>query len=521
MQVARGVELFARHNDADDRLLALVLDSHVVAVEGNLHAVGVHLVVDDGGVVDVSIAHGCVLRLHDEEVLERTGTVEGCREVGEVVAELHGLVVHAVHPASQHGHLGGRHGSCRVACILEVLEVDGLVGLRGVEVGGYAGAEQHLASARVVHAYLDGAQGAIDLADVVRAGRPHHFAGAHAVAVLVGAVDEAVVLPSVAPRVGYDPGAHLVLVGLAHLAVSIEVELYAVVVAHDGEGVVVGVAPGAHVFHAGYADVLVVLCRGDALPRAVGSHAYAGHAARVERFVATVVVEPFLEHLAPFGGVGGRERERRFGPVPHGAEPLVVALHPAVVVVVVRLCAEEPAVRPSPVGDHVGDAVRAGHHLLVAVLVGQQPGEVGGVHVLGQRAVQVAPGVYFMSEHIGDVLCRAARTSVLVEDRREVLVLAVVHVVGQLHLDARALPGLEAPVHGVVRRARGLQPEVGEEPAVHLDCLVTHEDLLRLVAHACDVSLLRPYSQPPCHQQGSHYRYLMPSPIHFFLTLNS
>ena len=226
----------------------------------------------------MSLADGCAFGLDDEEVFQGFRAVEGEGEVCEVVAELHGLVVHAVGPSSQHGHLGCGHGGLGIAGILEVLHVDGLLGLGGVEVGSDAGAEQHLAPARVVHPELDGTQRAIDLTDVVRAGRPHHLVCADGIAVLVGAVDEALVLPSVAPRVGDDPCAHLLLVLFASHAVAVKVELDAVVIAHDGEGVVVGVAPGAHILHARHADFLVFLCCGYDLPRAVGSHADARHA---------------------------------------------------------------------------------------------------------------------------------------------------------------------------------------------------------------------------------------------------
>ena len=147
LEVAWGIDLFPRDNDADDGLLSFVLDSDVVLVEGNLNAVRVHFVVHDGSIVDVSFAHSRALGPDDKEILEGLCTVEGEGKVSKVVTKLHGLIVHAVHPASQHGNLGRRYAGFRVAGILEVLHVDGLIRLCGVEVGRDAGAKQYLAAA--------------------------------------------------------------------------------------------------------------------------------------------------------------------------------------------------------------------------------------------------------------------------------------------------------------------------------------------------------------------------------------
>ena len=66
-------------------------------------------------------------------------------------------------------------------------------------------------------------------------------------AAAVGTIDETVVFPSIAPRVGYNPGAYLVLVLLAIDAVAVDVKLYAVIVAYDGHGMAAGAGPFMHV----------------------------------------------------------------------------------------------------------------------------------------------------------------------------------------------------------------------------------------------------------------------------------
>ena len=337
---------------------------------------------------------------------------------------------------------------------------------------------------RVVHQELDGAQRTVVLADDVGTRGPRPRVIADGIAVLVGTIDEALVLPSVSPRVGNNPGTDFVLVGLAHLAVAIKVELDAVVVTADREGMVVGIAPRLHVLHAGHTCCLVSGGTGDDGPGAVGCDADARDAAAVHRRVAAVVVEPFLQLLPALGCVGRGKAEVVGRAVPHGAVPFVIALHPAVVGIVVCLRPEESAVGTSAVGRDVGDAVAFCHSFRRAGLIGHQPSEMRRVLILGQRSIGIAIAVYLMGELIANACSRAAGAAVLIEDGREVLVLAVIDIGGQLNLCFG--PACLAPCRIVGRLGTRCHviPEVGEHTAVYLHYLAVGQDVVFNLCHA-------------------------------------
>ena len=256
----------------------------------------------------------------------------------------------AVGPFTEHGHLGSRHGVAvaAVAGVAEVLHGHEHVGLGGVEVGRDADAEQEFAAAGVVHAELDGAQGAVVLAHPVDFGLPPARVAHGAVGIepgsgmRIGAVNEAVVAPVGPPGVDDNPSADLVGRLFAVDAVAVEVELNAVVVAHDGEGVVDLGAPFGHILLFGYADGVVGGCRGYALPASGAGYADAYDAAGVEVGVAGMVPEPVFQQFAAFlsfdtdGEMGGCPHA-----VEHGGVPFVVARHPTEVVVRFELIAEE------------------------------------------------------------------------------------------------------------------------------------------------------------------------------------
>ena len=172
--------------------------------------------------------------------------------------------------------------------------------------------------------------------------RPGVGAGVGGDAAGVGAVDEAVVLPSGTPRVGDNPGAYLVLVLLAIDTVAVKVKLNAVVIAHNGLGVVVRWAPVGHIDFAHHAERLVGRRFGYVAGDIVGGgHAKPADTAGVEVVVALMVPEPVLDNLTAFLGHGVLV-DVGVGPVAvvGGAVPLVVALHPAVVGVLAVLAAE-------------------------------------------------------------------------------------------------------------------------------------------------------------------------------------
>ena len=189
---------------------------------------------------------GIVSGVDDEEVLQRLVSIVTCRKVSQVVTKLHGLFVQfAVGPASEHRHFGSRFApsAVTVAGILKVFEGHSRFGFRCVQVGRHACAQVEFRAARVVHFEFDGTLRFIVFAHAVNFGHPV-IVGMRAVgiesrhSVSVGAVNEAIVAPAVAPRVHDNPGTHLVGRFFAKLAVAVQVELNAVVVAHDGQGVV-------------------------------------------------------------------------------------------------------------------------------------------------------------------------------------------------------------------------------------------------------------------------------------------
>ena len=439
-QVAWGKQRFALHHGRNDGAPPAVVDKRArLKAHARFHAAAVLLIVDDGAVVELACADGIVARFDDKEVFQRPARVEACREVRQVVAKLHRLVVQpAVGPASQHGRggfeapLAARAAS--VAGKFEMLHRHGELRLCGCRIGGNAHAQPQFAAARVVHAHLQRAQRPVVFAGVVKLGLPRPaFVLAHGEAILVGAVDEALVGPAVAPRVDDDPGSALVLARFAIKAVAVQVEDGAVVIPHDGQGMVHAVSPACHILfpHQPGSFVLSggVVCH-VALFAGAG-HADAANAARVKRRVAAMVPEPVLHQFASLFGVEpiGRERVVR-NAVLHGFKPFVVALHPAEIVGAAVLVAEEARIGRSAVCRGVGHAVGHRHALFPRVAVCQQPGEVRRIDMVRGAGRVAAQGIDFVGEHVADARGRTAGASVLVENGRKVGLFGVVYVSG-------------------------------------------------------------------------------------------
>ena len=340
--------------------------------------------------------------------------------------------MHAVDPASQHGHLGSGVYVGVVSCILEVLKGYSSIGFGSVEVFRDASHQKQFASARIIHLDANGSKGAIVASDDMRAGSPSPRIGSDGIAEFIGAINESVVFPSVAPRVCDNPGAYLILSLLSADAISVEVEFYSVVVSADGKGMIISVAPRFHIFHSRYSRKPVGWRGGNSSPRAVGSHTDAGNASCRQRSVATMVVEPFFQFLSSFGSIGrSAHAEASCRAVPHCRVPFIISLHPAEIVIVARLVSEKSRIGSSPVGCHVGHAVGSSHYLLVGVVPREEPREVGRQLVLRQRGIGVAIAVELVGKHIADVLSRAARASVLVDDGGEILGFGVVDMIGK------------------------------------------------------------------------------------------
>ena len=225
------------------------------------------------------------------------------------------------------------------------------------------------------------------------------------------------------------------------------------------------VAPARDVFHADDAGpgvaALGVVADGALLAGA--GHADAADAAGEEVAVALMVPEPVFHKLAPLLRVDAVGRKGVMGDaVEHGRVPLVVALHPAEVGRGAVLVAEEFRVSAPAVHDGVGHAVGAGHALLAGVAVGQKPGEVGRVDVFGARGVVAAEGVELVGEHVTDARGRAARSAVLIEDRREKGSERVVHMVGAAGRRVARAYGQAAP-RGDKRRRTGSERQAATD----------------------------------------------------------
>ena len=74
-EVGGRIQLLARHNHCDDGLTPAILDLHILLAERNLHALVLHLIIYNGCIVDMTATNSSCSCLHDEEVLERLGTI--------------------------------------------------------------------------------------------------------------------------------------------------------------------------------------------------------------------------------------------------------------------------------------------------------------------------------------------------------------------------------------------------------------------------------------------------------------
>ena len=319
---------------------------------------------------------------------------------------------------------------------------------------------------RVVHQQLYGTQWAVILTDNKSTWSPGPVVCSNRIRVLIRAVYKALVLPSIAPRVGHNPCSYLILFYLAYLTIAIQVELYTVVIATDGKGMVKGFTPRLYILHTHDPSSLIGSRSGNSSPCSVGSHTYTGHTTSVHGVIATMVIEPFLELLSSLRGIGRGHGEVVSRLVPHGAVPLIVALHPTVIGIVMRLRSKESAIGTSSVSRHIGDSYSLGHALCATCLISQQPGEMRGILVLGQRGIRIAITVHLVRKLIPYPCCRATGTAILIEDGREVLILSVIDKRRQLGLTSSGL----TPCH-IVSRLRpwgNIVLEVGKDTAVNL-----------------------------------------------------
>ena len=243
------------------------------------------------------------------------------------------------------------------------------------------------------------------------------------------------------------------------------------------------VAPCFYIFHAFHACLVVGICGGDSAPCSVGCDSDAGNATAVHVCVAAVVVEPLLQFLSAFGGVCGGETDAAGSLVPHGAVPFVVALHPSVVGVVVCLCTEESAICASAIGGYVGNTYCLCHSVGCTCLVGEQPCEVRGVLILGQRSVKVTETAHFVCEHISDTLRRAARASILVEDGWKVFALSIVYIRGQFHSALFGACLATCCIFGRLWLACSFVLPIGKDAAVNLDYLAVGQGVVFNLCH--------------------------------------
>ena len=171
----------------------------------------------------------------------------------------------------------------------------GFLGFLGFKVLCHTHIERYFRTVAVFHLHLDGSEGTVVAHDVVVAWgeavllRP----ALHAVRLLIGTVDEAVVGIAVAPRVADNPGTDLVVavsvLGFADDSVAVEVELHAVVVAHNRHSVVVGLIPVGDIFHPRHSDSIVGSSFGDIALEGSSGHTDTADAARGIAVIAAAV----------------------------------------------------------------------------------------------------------------------------------------------------------------------------------------------------------------------------------------
>ena len=198
------------------------------------------------------------------------------------------------------------------------------------------------------------------------------------------------------------------------LSVAVEIVAHAVVVAGPGHGVVELRAPLVQ-------NVLPALVEvvGDLAELRVGNgQSRARNAALPDAAVAPVVVQPPLQ-VAQFFRRGDVDEIVVLQPIVQGVVPRVVALHPAVLRVVVRRV-HRPTVLArvglASVDHRIGDS-RVDRQLGAArVAVRRHEGVVRGVDVLREKAGHVAVEVQLVREHVADLRGRAAGTAGLHEN---------------------------------------------------------------------------------------------------------
>ena len=267
----------------------------------------------------------------------------------------------------------------------------------------------------------------------MRSRRPGPRIIAYRIAILIGTINETLVLPAVAPRVGNNPCSYLVFINLTYDTVSVKVELYAVVVSAYSKSMIESIAPCLDILHASHACCLVGWGRRDGGPSAISSHADTSHTTSVHSRIATIIIKPFLKFLPTFWGVGGSKTDIVGNLVPHGAIPLIITLHPPIIRIIVSLGAKESAIGASSIGGNVRNAYTTCYVYYVAGLIGKQPCEMGRILILRQGGIEVAIAVHLVSEHIANTLSRTARTAILIENGREILVLPVIDKWGQFY----------------------------------------------------------------------------------------
>ena len=188
----------------------------------------------------------------------------------------------AVGPSPEQRHGGIDAVVLAVATIVDIRKHALVFGLCGRGVLAHAHADADLRAVVIAHGHLHRAVGLIAAAQLIGRGRPSGVARCRtvshdAVALLrepflltvadtgtkaVGHVDKSAVGPSRAPRVGDDPRTVFIVAkmvtGLSGYAVTVHVELYAVVIAHDHQCVVsASGVPSLHKHLASHAPIFL------------------------------------------------------------------------------------------------------------------------------------------------------------------------------------------------------------------------------------------------------------------------
>ena len=130
-----------------------------------------------------------------------------------------------------------------------------------------------------------------------------------------------------------------------------------------------------------------------------------GHTTLREIGVTVMIIQPTLEQQQVFRCCQ-RYCTIMIQPIKHGVVPLLVEMHPAIIILTLRRPVDITTVKcgkPVPViVNRVGNTVGDCHLGFAGILFGQQPGEVRWIAVLHWIPGQIAEAIQLVGKHVAD-----------------------------------------------------------------------------------------------------------------------